>query len=100
MLKFFSILSFLFFIQLSLFSQDCNITSKANDMLPDKLCAPVTVSWEVTYRGVNNVGTPVEIVFNWDDGNPVEIVAATNTSVPLKDGKQPLFMFILKVDRV
>lgn len=87
MLRFFSILSFLFFIQLSLFSQDCNITSKANDMLPDKLCAPVTVSWEVTYRGVNNVGIPVEIVFNWDDGNPVEIVAATNTSVPLKEWK-------------
>lgn len=61
-------------------SQDCNIVSKANDMLPDKLCAPVTVIWEVTYRGVNDNGTPVEIQFNWDDGNPVQIVAAINTN--------------------
>lgn len=61
------------------FSQDCNIISKANDILPDKLCAPVTVVWEVTYRGVNNNGTSVDIQFNWDDGNPVQIVAATNT---------------------
>ncbi len=76
--------SFLFFILLLnsnfLFSQDCNIVSKANDILPDKLCAPVTVVWEVTYRGVNNNGTPVNIQFNWDDGNPVQIVAAINTN--------------------
>ncbi|NSW45488.1 MAG: PKD domain-containing protein [Bacteroidales bacterium] len=72
---------------LNSYAQDCNITSKANDMLPDKLCAPVTVTWEVTYRGVNNGGTPVEIVFNWDDGNPVQIVAATNTNVALKEWK-------------
>ncbi len=68
-------------------AQDCNITSKANDMLPDKLCAPVTVTWEVTYRGVNDGGTPVEIAFNWDDGNPIQIVPATNTNPILKEWK-------------
>jgi hypothetical protein len=61
-------------------AQDCNIISKANDILPDKLCAPVTVVWEVTYRGVNNNGTPVDIVFDWDDGNPVQIIPAVNTN--------------------
>lgn len=70
-----------------LYSQSCTITSKANDIIPDGLCAPVSVSWEVTYRGVNDGGTPVEIQFNWDDGNPVEIVSATNTSIPLQEWK-------------
>ncbi|OFY36511.1 MAG: hypothetical protein A2W91_02940 [Bacteroidetes bacterium GWF2_38_335] len=65
--------------------QDCNIISKANDIIPNGLCAPVSLSWEVTYRGVNNAGTPVEIQFDWDDGNPVEIYAAVNTSVPLAE---------------
>lgn len=67
-----------------LYSQDCNITSKANDIIPDKLCAPVTVTWEVTYRGVHDGGTPVEIVFDWDDGN-VETYAAINTDVSLQE---------------
>lgn len=87
MLRIFSILFLIFFLKTNLFSQDCNITSKANDILPDKFCAPVSVTWEVTYRGVNNNGTSVEIVFDWDDGNPVEIVAATNTNVSLKEWK-------------
>lgn len=81
------ITAFLIFLSFIAHSQDCNITSKANDILPDKLCAPVTLTWEVTYRGVNNAGTPVEIVFDWDDGNPVEIVPATNTNVPLQEWK-------------
>lgn len=75
------------FIQSLVYAQDCNITSKANDMLPDKLCAPVTVTWEVTYRGVNDAGTPVEIVFDWNDGNPVQIVPAVNTNPALKEWK-------------
>lgn len=62
------------------YSQDCNITSKANDILPDRLCAPVNLSWEVTYRGVNDGGTLVEIIFDWNDGNPVQVVAAINTN--------------------
>ncbi len=65
-------------------AQSCNITSKANDIVPDKLCAPVTVSWEVTYRGVNDGGTPVEIVFDWDDGSS-DIISATNTDQSLQE---------------
>ncbi|MFH2096385.1 MAG: pkd domain containing protein, partial [Bacteroidota bacterium] len=60
-------------------TQDCTITSKANDIIPDGLCAPVTVSWEVTYRGVNDAGTPVEIQFDWDDGT-IDVIAAINTN--------------------
>ncbi len=82
-----SIYIFLFLFPVLLKAQDCNITSKANDMLPDKLCAPVSVTWEVTYRGVNDGGTSVNIVFNWDDGNPVQVVAATNTNPALKEWK-------------
>jgi hypothetical protein len=35
---------------------------------PDKLCSPVTASWNVSYTGVNNAGTGVAIQFDWDDG--------------------------------
>lgn len=84
-IKLLLLLIFAFAWLLNSYSQDCNITSKANDILPDKLCAPVSLSWEVTYRGVNNAGTLVEIQVDWDDGNPVEIVAATNTNVALQE---------------
>lgn len=67
------------FLSFRVHAQDCNITSRANDILPDQLCAPVNLDWEVTYRGVNNNGTTVEIQFDWDDGNPVETVTATET---------------------
>jgi PKD repeat protein len=60
------ILSFLFTSIIS--GQDCNILSKANNILPDKLCSPVTANWQVSYTGVNNAGTPVQIRFEWDDG--------------------------------
>ncbi|PLX11218.1 MAG: pkd domain containing protein, partial [Marinilabiliales bacterium] len=69
---------FVFFSKL--YSQDCTILSKANDITPDGLCAPVSLSWEVTYTGVNNAGTLVEFQFDWDDGNAVEIVNANETS--------------------
>lgn len=49
-------------------AQDCNILSKANNIVPDKLCAPVSVDWQVTYRGVSAAATTVEILFDWDDG--------------------------------
>ena len=75
--KIFFVITFLLLYLLS-YSQSCNITSKANDIIPDKLCAPVTVSWEVVYRGVNDGGTTVEIVFDWDDGS-VDTILATNT---------------------
>ena len=75
-----SLLISIFFILLSnIFSQDCTILSKANDITPDRLCAPVNVVWEVTYTGVNDADTPVHIDFDWDDGDS-ERVVATETS--------------------
>ena len=66
-------------VSLNLYSQDCNIVSKANDILPDRLCSPVGVTWEVIYRGVNNNGTSVEILFEWDDGD-IDLVTAINSN--------------------
>lgn len=60
-------------------AQDCSIISKANDILPDRLCSPVTVDWEISYRGVNDGGTPVLIFIDWDDGS-TDVVAAVNTN--------------------
>ncbi len=65
-------------VTLNLYSQDCSIVSKANDILPDRLCSPVGVAWEVIYRGVNDGGATVEILFEWDDGDS-ELVTAVNT---------------------
>jgi len=72
---------FLVFIHISLYSigQDCSITAKANRITPDKLCSPVSASWNVSYAGVNNTGTPVAIQFDWDDGI-VERLPATATA--------------------
>ncbi len=64
-------------------AQLCSITSKANDIIPDKLCAPVTVTWNVLYRGVSNSGTSVAMQFNWGDGSPVETIPANLTDVGL-----------------
>ncbi|MBI9062881.1 MAG: PKD domain-containing protein [Marinilabiliaceae bacterium] len=72
------------------YGQDCNITSKANDILPDKLCAPVSVSWEVTYRGVNDGGTNVQILYDWDDGSSIELENASQTNIPLKEWRATL----------
>ncbi len=66
-------------------AQTCEITGKANDILPDKLCAPVNLTWEVTYRGVNDAGTPVQIQVNWDDGAALEIQNAVNTNPALAE---------------
>ena len=72
------ILFYLLFLYVNGSGQDCNITTKANAIIPDKLCAPVTVDWTVTYDGVYNVGTSVEFVFRWDDGSAEEIMPANN----------------------
>lgn len=64
---------------LNIFSQTCTILSKANNITPDRLCSPVTANWIVTYTGVNNVGTEVNIYFDWDNGY-TEIVSARETS--------------------
>ena len=87
-------IKFLIFIILVLFtsnanSQSCTITSKANDIIPDNLCAPVAVDWEITYRGVNDGGgtngiSPwtIEIQVDWDDGNVITTTATlTNASL-------------------
>lgn len=65
--------------------QNCTTLSKANNMIPDKLCSPVQVQWDVTYVGVNNAGTLVEILYVWDDGSTetvpaIETVAGTFTA--------------------
>jgi len=74
------LLLFLFlFVSISIFGQTCTILSKANNITPDKLCAPVTVNWEITYTGVNNAGTPVSIYYDWNDGAR-QTIPATETA--------------------
>jgi PKD repeat protein len=60
---------FLILIPLNLTGQDCSLLSKANKIVPDKLCSPVSVIWQVSYTGVNNAGSSVQIQYNWDDGS-------------------------------
>jgi PKD repeat protein len=67
-MRFFSLFILSFIITSQLSGQDCTILSKANNIFPDKLCSPVTVSWQVSYTGVNNAGTSVQIRYEWDDG--------------------------------
>jgi len=55
--------------------QNCTIISKANNITPDKLCSPVSVSWNVSYTGVTDAGTPVSIRFDWNNGTVVTMPA-------------------------
>jgi chitodextrinase len=55
-------------VSLSLHGQDCSILSKSNSIVPNRLCSPLSVNWRVSYTGVNNAGTSVQISYNWDDG--------------------------------
>lgn len=64
-----------FLISINLSAQNCTILSKANNITPDKLCAPVTATWEITYTGVNDAGTPVDIRIDWDNGTVVTVPA-------------------------
>ena len=66
-------------LSLNLIGQNCSILSKANNITPDRLCSPVTATWDVSYTGVNDAGTPVSIRFDWGNG-VVETFAATETS--------------------
>jgi len=59
----------LIFLSLPILGQNCSILAKANNITPDKLCSPVTVNWIVTYTGVNNAGRPVQVFYDWNDGN-------------------------------
>lgn len=67
----------LIFITTNIYSQNCSILAKANIMTPDKLCSPVSASWNVSYTGVNDGGTPVEISYDWNDGT-IQTVPAVN----------------------
>ena len=67
-MRIFFISLFLLIISLNLSGQDCSILSKANAILPDRLCSPLSVNWQVSYTGVNNAGTSVKIYYDWDDG--------------------------------
>jgi hypothetical protein len=61
------------------FGQDCNILSKANDIDPDQLCSPVeVVTWVVSYVGVNNAGTQVEIHFDW-----LQVLLQLQATIPI-----------------
>src|SRR5690606_12407138 len=60
-------------VTMSVVGPNCSIMSKANFITPDKLCSPVTVTWNVSYSGVNDGGTPVSIRFDWDNGSVVNI---------------------------
>ena len=78
----FLIIAFLLLVVNVASGQDCTIKSKANDIKPDRLCAPVHVTWKIIYRGVNDGGTgDVSILVDWDDGNPAELIPAINDSL-------------------
>ena len=76
----FYILSFLLLLTSAVISgQDCRLLSKANTIMPDKFCSPVSVNWQVSYTGVNSGGRPVSILYDWDNGTS-ETVPATEVS--------------------
>jgi len=77
-MKFLFISLSLIMISIGLKSQDCSILSKANNILPDKLCSPVTVRWQVSYTGVINSGSSVQIQFDWDDGSAQTVTALSS----------------------
>ena len=77
-MKIFFISLFLILFSSILRGQDCSILSKANIIVPDKLCSPLSVNWKVSYTGVNNSGTSVQIRYDWDDGS-IDTEAATSS---------------------
>lgn len=70
-MKIFCIAVIVILISSDLLGQDCNILSKANIIRPDRLCSPLSVDWKVSYTGVNNGGTTVQIRYDWDDGTVI-----------------------------
>jgi PKD repeat protein len=79
-MRIFFISIFLMVTSLDLWGQDCNIFSKANTIVPDKLCSPLSVNWQVSYTGVNNAGSSVHIRYDWDDGSIDTKVATSSGS--------------------
>ncbi|TAJ05758.1 PKD domain-containing protein [Marinilabiliaceae bacterium JC017] len=59
-------------------SQNCNYNDQGNNINTSGKCAPVNLTWRVWYTEVvlPPNGT-IEFEFDWDDGNPTEIVAPT-----------------------
>ena len=72
--------------------QDCRLLSKANNIIPDKLCSPVSVNWQVSYTGVNNAGTPVSIRYDWDNGTTVISSCNSDSSRSFSGNCQQLFI--------
>ena len=68
-------LSLLIIVSPGIYGQNCSIISKANNITPDKLCSPVTATWTVSYTGVQDAGTTVNIRFDWGNGNIVTVPA-------------------------
>jgi len=62
-------------LSLNVFGQNCTIISKANNITPNKLCSPVTATWNVSYTGVTDAGTPVSFRYDWDNGTIVTVPA-------------------------
>ncbi|MFO7999752.1 MAG: PKD domain-containing protein [Marinilabilia sp.] len=61
-------------------AQNCIYDASGNNIVPDGVCAPVSVSWSVEYGGVIDGGSgDVSIYIDWDDGSPTETIPATNT---------------------
>ncbi len=70
------LLAFFVVLSVNISGQNCTIISKANNITPDKLCSPVTATWDVSYTGVTNAGTPVSIRFDWNNGTIVTVPAS------------------------
>jgi PKD repeat protein len=62
-------------LSLDISGQNCSILSKANNITPNKLCSPVTATWNVSYTGVTDAGTQVSIRYDWDNGTVVTVPA-------------------------
>ncbi|PWE01257.1 PKD domain-containing protein [Marinilabilia rubra] len=71
--------TFWLFLAKTGYAQECDISGKGNFMSQDKLCAPVTATWEVRYQGVKDGGTGnVKIIIDWGDTSPLESLSANN----------------------
>lgn len=70
------LLAFFVVLSVNISGQNCTIISKANNITPDKLCSPVTATWNVSYTGVTDAGAPVSIRFDWNDGTIVTVPAS------------------------
>ena len=61
-----------FLISINLSAQNCTILSKATISLLIS-CVLLSQPREITYTGVNDAGTPVDIRIDWDNGTVVTV---------------------------